>query len=303
MQFISIYGTDSGGVTLATDQAIASTGIDSPDKVDASPDKGAGVLKSASTLSMFTPTRVVVVSAPEKVSVAVARKLAGLTHPGAIIFTGEKPVSAAVRKALPDLQVQQLTLPKPGGAARQWVTARFSEAGVQAPQETLPNLAELATTPLGASRIRHLVSTLQAAGNLQPSAETVGLLTSDLAIPEAVWAASDAVTRGDISSARAGEEVEPIVALSMLARRIARIGAAVEDTCSPRELASLLGMRDNAIHMMTRSVKISAADIMRAYNIVIDASARCRQHSDPNVARAIADSASMRAAAIFAGTA
>lgn len=164
------------------------------------------------------------------------------------------------------------------------------------------SLTELAGTALGASRIRHLASALQAAGNSAPRSETVDLLTSDLTIPEAVWAASDAVTRGDAAHARAGEDVEPIVALSMLARRIARIGAALEGAVSPKELASLLGMRENAIHMMLRGLDVDVRSVSRAYDLVIDASARCRQVSDSQTSRAIADTASIRAASIFAGT-
>lgn len=298
MKFIEVCGADTAGVTQGTEAAIAAQEVQTPDRVDAAQDKGAAALRAVQTLSMFEPSRVVVVTTPEKVSVAVARDLAKLTHPGAVIFTGDKPVNAAVRKALPDLESRKYPLPR-GSEAWAWVKARFDEVQVTVPSEAVGRLAEVATTPLGAARIRHLASLLRACDMSIPDQGILDALTADLGASEAVWAASDAATKGDLLKARPNDDVEPIVALSMLARRLGRIAAALEGEADTAELSKLLESKEAAIRMMTRGVNITPEQVGRAFDLVIDASAACRQVSDPVITRALADSASLRAAEIF----
>lgn len=300
MKFIEIAGADSVGVHRDTAAAIASQQVNNPDRVDAAGDKGGSALRSAQTLSMFEPSRVVVVTTPEKVSVAVARDMAKLEHAGALIFTGEKPVTAAVRKALTGLESHKHPLPRSNDANR-WVRDRFSEVGVALPNEVGARLSEVVTTAHGAARVRHLAELLRACGLEQPSPDVFDALTSDLGATEAIWAASDAVTRGDLKRARPSDEAEPIVALSMLARRLARIAAALEGEVDTAGLAAILDMREGAVHMMTRGVTASRDDVSRAFDLVIHASALCRQVSDQVVTRAAANTASLRAAEIFQG--
>lgn len=298
MKFIEIAGADSVGVHRDTAAAIAAQQVNNPDRVDAAADKGVGALRSVQTLSMFEPSRVVVVTTPEKVSVAVARDMAKLEHDGALIFTGEKPVSAAVRKALPRLESHKHPLPRSNDAAR-WVRNRFSEVGVTLPDEVGGRLADVVTTAHGAARVRHLAELLRSCGLNQPSSEMFDALTADLGATEAIWAASDAVTRGDLKRALPSGDAEPIVALSMLARRLARIAAALEGEVDPAGLAEILEMREGAVHMMARGVTASRDDVSRAFDLVIHAAALCRQVSDPVVTRAATYTASLRAAEIF----
>lgn len=298
MKFIEIVGADTVGVLHGSAAAVTAQEVQNPDRIDAAADKGVSALRAVQTLSMFEPSRVVVVTTPEKVSVAVARDLAKLTHPGAVIFTGEKPVTASVRKALPDLESHKHPLPR-ANEASQWVQARFAEVQVALPADVADRLAEVATTAHGASRIRHLAELLHSCGFDTPDHALLDTLTADLGASEAIWAASDAVTRGNLPGARPSEEAEPIVALSMLARRLARIGAILEGQAEPQELAALFETREGAVHMMAKGVQTSPTDVGRAFDLVIDAAARCRQVSDPVLTRAVAESASMRAAEIF----
>ena len=298
MRFVELHGADTVGVSKTLLTVLNELGVPNADSVDAAQDKGAGALRAVQTLSMFEPTRVVLVTTPEKVSVAVARDMAKLTHDGAVIFTGEKAVSAAVRKALPDLETFKHPLPRPRDAY-QWVASRFDSADVQLPPSNLHALAEVATTKTGAARVHHLADLLNACGLTTPPGELVDALTHDMGATEAMWVASDAVTRGDLTQARPIDEIEPVVALSMLARRLARIGAALEGQLETPELAKVLEQREVAVRMMTKDVQVSVADVEKAFDLVIDASAMCRRVSDQAMSRAVADQASLRAAELM----
>lgn len=301
MKFIEITGSDIVGVQRDTAATIDAQGVRTPDRVDAASDKGAGALKAVQTLSMFEPQRVVVVSTPDKVSVAIARDLAELTHPGALIFTGEKALTPAVRKALTTLESRKYPLPKPNEAPS-WVRARFSEKGVTPPGATLQGLAAIATDPTGAARIRHVSELLAACGLREPDQAVVEALTHDLGASEAFWVASDAVSRGDLARSRPSEDVEPVVALSMLARRLARIAAILEGEASSQELAGLMETSEAATRMMTKGVRASRDEVSRAYDVVIEAADLVRRVSDPVVARTVADTASLRAGQMLQGS-
>lgn len=298
MKFIEISGGDTVGVLQATTEAVSAQQAKNPDRVDAASDKGEAALKSVQTLSMFEPSRTVVVSSPEKVSVAIAREMAKLTHPGALIFSGQKPLSAAVRKALPGLEASKHPLPR-GGSASSWVIQRFREQGVVPPREVLGPLSDAATTAVGAARVRHLVGMLAASGETEPSADVVESLTADMVVPPAVWAAADAVTRGDVAGAIPGSDVEPVVALSMVARRLARLSAVLEGQSESSELATLFEVQENSVRMLTRQVVATPQQVADAFDLVVDASEEVRRASDPVVARAIAETASARAAELL----
>lgn len=300
MKFIEITGGDTGGVLRGTNAELKAHNVQNADRLDAALDKGAGALRAVQTLSMFEPSRVVVVTSPEKVSVANAREMAQLSHPGALIFSGEKALTNAVRKALPALESRKYPLPRAGDAAS-WVHSRFREVDVVLPGECVRGLADVATEATGAARIRHLAELLQACGLSSPPQELVESLTHDLGASEALWAASDAVGRGDLTAARPADEAEPIVALSMLARRLARIAAALESKEGPDALAELLEVRPAAVRMLTKDVRVSVSEVERAFDLVIDAAELCRRVSDPAVTRAAADVASLRAAGLMRG--
>lgn len=299
MKFFEFTGGDVQGASRALSETLATlAGGRTPDRVDAAEDGGAGAVQALRTLSMFDPVRIVVVNNAHRVKVAEAREMAKLTHEGAVLFTGERALSAAVRKAIPELEIATYPLPAPRGAAA-WVQQAFSQEGVRIPTEALGSLAEGAVTVEGAARIRHLAGALASAGLTEPTTQLLSSLGQGLAVPEEVWRASDAVTRGDVFGARPGSDVDPIAALSVLTRRLVRVGAALEGQLRQDDLARVLGVSPGAVAMLGRGVQVGPSEVVEALNIAVDASEQVRQVSDPAVVRVTVELASVRIAQLF----
>lgn len=301
MKFFEFTGGDVQGASGAVAETLATLAAGrAPDRVDADVDGGSGALQALRTLSMFDPVRIVVVDNAHRVRVAEAREMAKLTHEGAVLFTGERPLSAAVRKALPELETATFPLPTPRNVAA-WVQQAFSREGVRLPPSAIGSLSEGAATIEGASRIRHLAAALAAAGLVEPTAQLLGALAAGLSTPEEMWRASDAVTRGDVHGARPGPDVDPIAALTILTRRLVRVGAALEGHLPQDDLARVLGIRPGAVAMLSRGVRVGPTEVTEALDIAIDAAEQVRRVSEPAVVRVAVEIASIRIAQIFHG--
>lgn len=299
MRLLEITGTDTGGVQRAVAATLSNAGVSQLDRVDAASDKGDGVVRAARTRSLFSASRNILVSTPEKFSVASARELAKVPVDGIVIFAGEKPLSAAVRKALPGLEQHLFPLPA-ARAAHSWMRDRSAEYGVQFPSDSMNLLAAVAPEPLGAYRVRQLLELCAAAGLVEPPSSLVQDLVADLQAPEAVWVFSDAVARGDVARALPPADLEPIAALSMLGKRLAQIGVLLEGQAAQGELPGLLGTSPGAVRMMLKDVSASREAVARAFSLVAEASLQCRFADDSVSRRAIADSACVRAAKLLA---
>lgn len=297
MKFIEVTGPDAGGVQKTCSKVVGDLGVPNPDKVDAEKDKGEGAVKALQTISLFGDTRVVIVSNPHKVSVSVARELAGLTNQGAAVFVGDRGLSAAVRKALPGLKTHEHKLG--GNNSYQWVAERFQENLAQVSQSMLRELAGLADDKLGAHRVRVAASILAAAGETQPDDQLVRALVADVHIPDAVWKVTDKVVRGDVYEVLPDEELEPIARLSMVSKKLAQTLAAIE---GGEDAAGVIGVKPAAVHMMTKGLKADKVGLQKALKVVLDAAMTCREVSDPVVQKSVMENALVTAAKHASGT-
>lgn len=299
MRFIEITGSDIDLVQESFNDTIRSLPARTADRFDAAVDHGAAAVDAVSTPTMFDPVRVVEVTSPHKVTVAISRKLALLKSDGVVIFHGSTGLSPAVRKTLPDLEQHTFSLPT-ARESYQWVSRRAEHAGVAIPASVQRDLAEAAPQPIGAHRIHSVIEVMRRAGTLSPTPEQVHAVAGDLSVDTPLWVCADAVMRGDVSHALPAPDVDPIANLSVVATRMIRACVALEQDVPAGDLPKLLGISPAASRMLLKGVRVGPERVLHAYKIVADAEVACRSTADPVLVSSLAADACVRAAELLA---
>lgn len=294
MKFIEITGTDTDLVGEELQAAACGT----VERFDAATDHGRAAASSATTPTLFATDRTIILDNADKVTVAYARQLADSTTNVTVIFTGDKQLTAPVRKALPGIERHLHPLPTVK-TADQWVRDTASSAGVTLPADWIRRLGVLATDQVAAHRIRQAQRLFAGAGTHTPTTEQLDAFLGDLTGDTPFWALGDAISRGDKAAVISIGLDDPIPALTIATTRLARICAALEQAAD--DLPKLLGLSPAAARMLLHGFKGTPERANQAFQTLIEAELNARTLTDPELVRASALTACVTAAELLNG--
>lgn len=298
MKFLEISGDDIGSVNTAIDKVIFGAAGVPVERFDAAKDAGTAIVTAASTVSLFGSERLVIVRNAQKFTVDSARKLLESSADSTVVFTGSPGLSAAVRKALPLAESSVYKVPDLRGS-KKWVKAILEEYSVSAEPDVASSLEKAAVTQIGAWRVRSLLQVCQILGIDEVSPELANDFFNDLSVPAAVWAIGNHVAQGNVFKSFIPGDVEPVVALSIVAGKLAKLGAFLESSDSA-ELIEATGMSAAAAKSVNSGVVAGLEAVSAAYDVIMEASALCRQLPGEIERRAAGSSACSKAALILA---
>lgn len=301
MQCVEVSGSDADAVGRRVAELTTSRAVE---VFDASTDKGAALASQLGVPSLFGAPDVVVVRNANKIVADSATALAAANPSSQIVFTGEKPMSAAVRKRFTGLDVESFNLPNPRNAVG-WCRSRAADFGVELQGQWLMELAPVVADPVGAHRFDSSMRMLASSGKLSPSEEELSAVMHGVAHDVPVWAVSDAVARGDVPGVvQALEAVEPIAALSVAASRLAKLGLVLECPELPEgDVSALVGGSPYAVRMLRKGVSAGLGQVHAAFAALVDAEFRCRDgRGDTELIKHVVLAGIVEATRIMAGS-
>lgn len=296
------FEDDFSGVNLAIDNLLQDYPGATVERFDAASAKGSAIATAASTVSLFSSGRIVIVSNAAKFTAASARLLVESETDSVVVFTGSSGLSAAVRKII-DVESRQVFKVPDFRKAPAFVAQLLESAGVSAESEAVTRtLGEAVRTPLGIWRVRSLLAICGMVGISKLDHPTVNSFVSDLSSPTAVWSIADAVVSGRVDYDFVVDDLEPVVMLSLVASRLGRLACYLE--CSDDLVLSseLLAVSSSGVSNIKRGFKGDVASVPKAFDVIMEASTLCRQVSGEIERRSIASAACTRAASLLAPT-
>lgn len=274
MRWVEVAGTDVDAVRREVTGLCAGQVLQT---IDASEDRGAGIVGALTAPSLFGAPDVLLVTGADRITAAHAAAASGADGPCTVIFTGGKGLSAPVRKKFAGLATRKHDLPTSRGAVA-WCRARSRALGVALPAGIDASVLEAVVDPVGAHRFDTALSLLASAGRTSPTRAELEELLSGMVAEAPVWAVADAVVRGDLAAAvTALGGAEPIVALSITTSRVQKVAFALaHPNLSAAEVAAAVGGSPAAARMLTRDVSADAETLAHVFDLLVNAEVECR---------------------------
>lgn len=299
MKWVEVAGTDVDAVRREVAGLCEGREVQ---PVDASEDRGAGIVGALTAPALFGAPDVVLVTGADRITAAHATTASRVDGSCTVIFTGGKGLSAPVRKKFDGLVSRKYDLPTSRGAAA-WCRARSQTLGVALPAGIDASILEAVVDPVGAHRFDTALSLLASVGRTAPTRSELEELLSGVVAESPVWAVADAVIRGDLAAAvTALDGAEPIAALSITTSRVQKVAFALAHPSLPAtEVAAAVGGSPAAARMLTRGVSADAETVSHVFDLLVNAEVECRSgRADTETAHHVVLAAVVQACSLLA---
>lgn len=262
------------------------------ERIDCATDAGAALVDAVAAPSLFGPRRVVRVLNLHECSPENARAVERYA-PGSdavVVARAEAALPAELRTALSVVGKITTCTPPSGKGVAIRIEELATHHGLRLDGRSRQLLVQRGGDDL--ARVESICAQLSQAGMTTPTPAQLQVLLGTTQADATPWALSDALEGGSLSDAlEVASRLEPLAALGYLASRLVSLGRVVD--AQPRsadEILTLLELkhRFQAERLLGLSRRVGAAEVARAWDVVLRADRRCKRGFDQRAALEIA---------------